>query len=192
MQHVCCSLWARCVVLMEHRPGFSSEAMVLISCSLNVIMVMITEMTLGVLGGNPWLIHPHTWVCCDFQMRTADWAGPGGPSLLFLCPLSAWMRWVNDQIHSRPGTQNLKGHEREKEMDTFCCLTIDAVFQSNYLSLLQPLLLQSMALKPAGVQTSTRMWWIRCLVSSLPPTFIKIHDTCSHEMICNSYYLFNV
>lgn len=172
MELVCSSLWACCVVLLDNRPGFSSEAMVLISCSLNVIMVMITEMTLGLLGGQSAAHTSSHMGCCDFQMRTPDWAGPGGPALLFLCPLSAWMKWVNDQIHSRPGTKkSLKGHEKEKEMDIFCCLTINAVFQSNYLSLLQPLLLLSIALKPVGVQTSTRMWWIRCLVRSLPPTF---------------------
>lgn len=35
----------------HHRQGFSSEALVLISCSLNVIMVMITQMTPGLSGG---------------------------------------------------------------------------------------------------------------------------------------------
>lgn len=44
---------------MEHRDGFSSEALVLISCSLNVIMAMITQMTPGLWGicGSYILMH---------------------------------------------------------------------------------------------------------------------------------------
>lgn len=135
-----CSSWP--VGIAGHRQGFSSEAMVLISCSLNVIMVMITQMTPG-LWGNPGFTHPHTGA------RTGDAIPPartrdhqtepvlvGRPPLF--CPCRARKSRVNEQIKFPAATKELKGHERE--MDIFCCLTLNAVFQSNYLSLLQPLL----------------------------------------------------
>lgn len=114
----------------------------LISCSLNVIMVMITQMTPG-LWGNPGFTHLHT------GDRTGDAIPPARtrdhrtePVLVarptLFCPCRPRKRRVNEQIKFPAATKELKGHERE--MDIFCCLTLNAVFQSNYLSLLQPLL----------------------------------------------------
>lgn len=140
---------------MEHRQGFSSEAMVLISCSLNVIMVMITQMTPGLWGirGSHILTHRLHRRCDSTgpHARPPDWASPGG-LLLFFCPRRAWKSGVNDQINS---SRQQKSWTAMREMDIFCCLIPSAVFQSNYLSLLQPLLSQCMALKPAWIQTRT-------------------------------------
>lgn len=123
----------------HHRQGFSSEALVLISCSLNVIMVMITQMTPG-LWGDPWFTHPHTAAAqapslCRHRVPESRlaWASPGG------LPPPSLLRGQSEQPNKfQPATKELKGHERE--MDIFCCLTLNAVFQSNYLSLLLPLL----------------------------------------------------
>lgn len=130
---------SRRLVIAGSRQGFSSEATVLISCSLNVIMVMITQMTPGLWG----ITHLHTGA------RTGDAIPPARtrdcqtepvlvarPTLFGTC--RPRMGRVNEQIKFPAATKELKGHE--KEMDIFCCLTLNAVFQSNYLSLLQPLL----------------------------------------------------
>lgn len=158
---------------MEHRQGFSSEAMVLISCSLNVIMVMITQMTPGLWGirGSHILTQRLHRRCYSTgpHMRPPDRARPGGLPLFF-CPRRAWKRRVNDQINS---SQEQKSWTAMREMDILCCLTLNAVFQSNYLSLLQPLLSQCMALKPEfRLGPLTRMWWIRCLVSIPFPLYL--------------------
>lgn len=85
-----------------HRQGFSSEALVLISCSLNVIMVMITQMTPG-LWGDLWFIHPHTHSGCTSSASPAyESAGlsrsrwPAPPPLS--CPRKSGR--ANNQIHS--------------------------------------------------------------------------------------------
>lgn len=72
-------------------------------------------------------------------------------------------------------------------MNIFCCLTINAVFQSNYLSLLQPLLSQRMALRPAGIQNPNKNEvWIRCTLSGpFPLLFTKILDAFSPKEFYN-------
>lgn len=140
---------------MEHRQGFSSEATVLISCSLNVIMVMITQMTPGLWGihGSHILTEAAQalwlhWPAYQTTRLSQSW----WPAPVLLYSLDLEERRVNDQINS---SRQQKSCTAMREMDIFCCLTLSAVFQSNYLSLLQPLLSQCMALKPAWIQTQT-------------------------------------
>lgn len=121
-------------VVMEHRQDFSSEATVLISCSLNVIMVMITQMTPG-LWGDPWFTHPRTGAAQWLHQQTTRLSRSWWPALF--CPCWAWKskrEWLNE-FHA--ATKELNAM---REMDIFCCQTLNAVFQSNYLSPLQLLL----------------------------------------------------
>lgn len=111
----------------------------------------------------------------------------GRPPLF--CPCRARKSRVNEQIKFPAATKELKGHERE--MDIFCCLTLNAVFQSNYLSLLQPLLAHWHCSQPEfRLGALTRMWWIRCIVSipflSPTPPFAEMCGVLSTiKKICN-------
>lgn len=130
--------------------GFSSEALALISCSLNVIMVMITQMTPGLFWGGGSVAHASWFLRYTVTVPPEETTTLHQSWWPFSCPHGpVWKRPHKPQ----PASPQKKSWIATRKMDIFCCLPITAVFQSNYLSLLRPLLSQYRALRPAGIQT---------------------------------------